>query len=124
LHSVDAPLLTLYADIIHCILQHHSNILPWVESLADVITISEDVNEGNAVVVCPSFSVTAPLTPCTRGYLASSGGPDTKELEALLLQHAARKRKIGSFSAGSNITGITIASDRMDGMLVEVIRAL
>jgi len=29
--------------------QHHSNILPWIESLVDVITISEDVNEGNDI---------------------------------------------------------------------------
>jgi len=44
-----------------------------------------------------------------------TGGPDLKELEALLVQHSSRKRKIGSFSAGSNITGITIAAERMDG---------
>ncbi len=59
--------------------EHHSNDLPWRESLADVVTIHEDLD----------------------------GGIDTADLEAQLVAHADRPLKIGSFSAASNVTGIT-----------------
>ncbi|MES2638347.1 MAG: aminotransferase class V-fold PLP-dependent enzyme [Myxococcota bacterium] len=58
--------------------EHHSNELPWRESLADVITIHEDCD----------------------------GRIDIAQLEAELLAHADRPLKIGSFSAASNVTGI------------------
>jgi selenocysteine lyase/cysteine desulfurase len=61
--------------------EHHSNELPWRESIADVITIGEDAD----------------------------GQIDLAELERALLAHADRPLKIGSFSAASNVTGI--ASD-------------
>jgi selenocysteine lyase/cysteine desulfurase len=59
--------------------EHHSNELPWRESIADVVTIHEDLH----------------------------GGIDLEELEAGLVEYADRPLKIGSFSAASNVTGIT-----------------
>jgi selenocysteine lyase/cysteine desulfurase len=61
--------------------EHHSNELPWRESIARVVTIDEDEN----------------------------GMIDVEQLRAELGRHAHRKLKIGSFSAASNVTGI--ASD-------------
>ena len=58
--------------------EHHSNELPWRESIADVITIDEDAD----------------------------GHIDLEQLEKELERHADRKLKIGSFSAASNVTGI------------------
>ncbi|MCB9668611.1 MAG: aminotransferase class V-fold PLP-dependent enzyme [Alphaproteobacteria bacterium] len=58
--------------------EHHSNELPWRESIADVVTIHEDEN----------------------------GRIDLEELEQQLVLHADRPLKIGSFSAASNVTGI------------------
>lgn len=58
--------------------EHHSNDLPWRESIADVVTITEDPD----------------------------GQIDLKHLERELGRHASRKLKIGSFSAASNVTGI------------------
>ena len=58
--------------------EHHSNELPWRESIADVVTIDEDAD----------------------------GRIDLAQLEAALLEHAGRPLKIGSFSAASNVTGI------------------
>lgn len=58
--------------------EHHSNELPWRESIADVVTIPED----------------------------QDGRIDQAALEAELKNHASRQLKIGSFSAASNVTGI------------------
>ncbi len=58
--------------------EHHSNELPWRESLADVVTIDED----------------------------SDGQIDLDHLERELERQASRRLKIGSFSAASNVTGI------------------
>lgn len=58
--------------------EHHSNELPWRESIADVLTIKEDAD----------------------------GHIDLAELERELIKHADRTLKIGSFSAASNVTGI------------------
>ena len=58
--------------------EHHSNELPWRESIADVVVIGAD---------------------CT-------GRPDLDHLEEELERHAERPLRIGSFSAGSNVTGI------------------
>ncbi len=58
--------------------EHHSNDLPWRESIADVITIGEDAD----------------------------GRIDLARLERALEEHADRSLKIGSFSAASNVTGI------------------
>ncbi len=58
--------------------EHHSNELPWRESIADVVTIPEDAD----------------------------GHIDLERLEAELRAHAHRPLKIGSFSAASNVTGI------------------
>jgi selenocysteine lyase/cysteine desulfurase len=58
--------------------EHHSNELPWRESLADVVTIREDAD----------------------------GRMDLAHLESELRRHAGRPLKIGSFSAASNVTGI------------------
>lgn len=58
--------------------EHHSNELPWRESIADVVRIGED----------------------------RDGHIDIAELERRLIEHADRPLKIGSFSAASNVTGI------------------
>lgn len=58
--------------------EHHSNELPWRESIADVVTIAEDAN----------------------------GQIDLAVLEDRLHSFADRPLKIGSFSAASNVTGI------------------
>lgn len=58
--------------------EHHSNELPWRESIADVVEIGEDAD----------------------------GAISLEELERRLLEYAARPLRIGSFSAASNVTGI------------------
>ena len=58
--------------------EHHSNELPWRESIADVVTIREDVD----------------------------GHIDQDQLASELVAYADRALKIGSFSAASNVTGI------------------
>ncbi|MEZ4439922.1 MAG: aminotransferase class V-fold PLP-dependent enzyme [Polyangiaceae bacterium] len=58
--------------------EHHSNELPWRESIADVVTIHEDAD----------------------------GRIDLEELERELSRYGNRPLKIGSFSAASNVTGI------------------
>ena len=58
--------------------EHHSNELPWRESIADVVTIDEDAD----------------------------GMIDLALLERELSAYADRPLRIGSFSAASNVTGI------------------
>ena len=58
--------------------EHHSNEIPWRESVADVVVIPQDAD----------------------------GHIDLDALRAALLEHADRPLKIGSFSAASNVTGI------------------
>lgn len=58
--------------------EHHSNDLPWRESIADVVTIHEGLD----------------------------GHVDLDHLEQELIRYADRPLKIGSFSAASNVTGI------------------
>ena len=58
--------------------EHHSNELPWRESIADVVVIHEDLH----------------------------GGIDLEHLEEELRRYQARPLRIGSFSAASNVTGI------------------
>jgi len=58
--------------------EHHSNELPWRESVADVVVIPEDAD----------------------------GHIDLHRLDAELAAHADRPLRIGSFSAASNVTGI------------------
>ena len=69
--------------------EHHSNILPWRESVADVVTIGYDVNTG----------------------------VDLADLEQQLIKHAHRVLKIGSFSAASNVTGVCTAVDEVSILL-------
>jgi selenocysteine lyase/cysteine desulfurase len=65
--------------------EHHSNELPWRESVADVVTILEDVD----------------------------GGVDLAHLEHELRRYGDRHLKIGSFSAASNVTGMVTDVDRV-----------
>ena len=58
--------------------EHHSNELPWRESIAEVVTIDEDAD----------------------------GRVDPAHLEAELERYKDRPLLIGSFSAASNVTGI------------------
>src|SRR5207302_8073480 len=58
--------------------EHHSNELPWLESVADVVEIGLD----------------------------EQGRISIEDLTQQLAAYAARPLKIGSFSAASNVTGI------------------
>ncbi len=59
--------------------EHHSNEISWRETIADVVVIAED----------------------------RDGRIDQEQLEEELAQYLERPLKIGSFSAASNVTGIT-----------------
>src|SRR5438874_3405513 len=69
--------------------EHHSNELPWRESVADVVEIPED----------------------------ASGHLDLEMLERRLLEYADRPLRIGSFSAASNVTGIVTDTTRVAQLL-------
>lgn len=69
--------------------EHHSNELPWRESIADVVTIDEDAD----------------------GHL------DLAHLERELIRHRDRPLRIGSFSAASNVTGIGTATYEVSSLL-------
>lgn len=69
--------------------EHHSNELPWRESIADVVVIPEDRD----------------------GYI------DVSRLEAELRRYAERPLKIGSFSAASNVTGIVTDTHAISDLL-------
>jgi selenocysteine lyase/cysteine desulfurase len=69
--------------------EHHSNELMWRESIADVVVIPED----------------------------SDGHVDLGALEQALATHADRPLKIGSFSAASNVTGITTDTAAVSSLL-------
>ncbi|MEN8374792.1 MAG: aminotransferase class V-fold PLP-dependent enzyme [Gemmatimonadota bacterium] len=71
--------------------EHHSNELPWRETIADVIEINE----------------------------SDDGHIDLAELEDRLVEFAGRPLKIGSFSAGSNVTGIISDTKAIAGKLHE-----
>jgi selenocysteine lyase/cysteine desulfurase len=69
--------------------EHHSNELPWRESIAEVITIFED----------------------------SDGQIDQEHLEEQLKMYQKRPLLIGSFSAASNVTGISSPTDDITALL-------
>ena len=69
--------------------EHHSNELPWRESIADVVVVRED----------------------------GEGGFDLDHLSEELERHASRPLKIGSFSAASNVTGILTDVDAVSILL-------
>lgn len=69
--------------------EHHSNELPWRESVADVVVIPQD----------------------TDGHI------DAAQLERELLRYAARPLRIGSFSAASNVTGIVSGTHEISALL-------
>lgn len=71
--------------------EHHSNELPWRESIADVVTIHED----------------------------GDGHIDVDQLVHELEAYADRPLKIGSFSAASNVTGIVTDTHRITRVLHE-----
>jgi selenocysteine lyase/cysteine desulfurase len=71
--------------------EHHSNELPWRESIADVVTIGEDFD----------------------------GHIDLDELRRELRRYADRPLRIGSFSAASNVTGLLTDTDRVAALLHE-----
>ena len=69
--------------------EHHSNELPWRESIAEVVVIGED----------------------------RSGHIDLDDLRAQLVRYAGRPLLIGSFSAASNVTGILSDTERIAALL-------
>lgn len=71
--------------------EHHSNELPWRESIADVVVIHENTD----------------------------GRVDVDDLRARLDEYADRRLKIGSFSAASNVTGIVVDSGLITQVLHE-----
>ncbi len=71
--------------------EHHSNELPWRESIADVVVIGEDAN----------------------------GHIDLDELRRQLVRYADRPLLIGSFSAASNVTGIVTDTAAISELLHE-----
>ncbi|KUF87110.1 Methionine aminopeptidase [Phytophthora nicotianae] len=69
---------------------HHSNLLPWRESLAaDIVEIPE----------------------------AKGGGLDVKELERQLKSYSSRKLKIGTFTAAANLTGMLMDVNKISRLL-------
>ncbi|HVU72375.1 MAG TPA: aminotransferase class V-fold PLP-dependent enzyme [Mycobacteriales bacterium] len=71
--------------------EHHSNDLPWRESIADVVVIPED----------------------------QDGHIDQATLRAQLEAHADRPLLVGSFSAASNVTGIRTDTAAIAALLHE-----
>jgi selenocysteine lyase/cysteine desulfurase len=71
--------------------EHHSNELPWRESIADVVTIHEDAD----------------------------GHIDINHLKEELALYADRPLRIASFSAASNVTGIVTDTDLVSQILHE-----
>ncbi len=71
--------------------EHHSNEIPWRETIADVVTIHEDVN----------------------GHIS------LEHLAEELARYADRPLKIGSFSAASNVTGIVTDTGGVADLLHE-----
>ena len=69
--------------------EHHSNELPWRESIADVVMIPQD-GDGHIDAAC---------------------------LERELLKYADRPLRIGSFSAASNVTGILSDTHAISALL-------
>ena len=69
--------------------EHHSNELPWRESIADVVVIGEDAD----------------------------GHVDLVQLERELERYCERPLRIGSFSAASNVTGIVSDTDAVAALL-------
>lgn len=69
--------------------EHHSNILPWRESGAEVIEIPED----------------------------PAGGPDLGALSEELARNGDAALLVGSFSAASNVTGIVTDTDAVTRIL-------
>ncbi len=69
--------------------EHHSNELPWRETIADVVVIGAD----------------------TDGHI------DMADLSAQLARYAGRPVRIGAFSAASNVTGILSDTDAIAELL-------
>ncbi|HET9170447.1 MAG TPA: aminotransferase class V-fold PLP-dependent enzyme [Actinospica sp.] len=69
--------------------EHHSNELPWRESIAEVVVIPED----------------------------RDGHIDQDFLAGQLARHADRPLRIGSFSAASNVTGVLSDADAIAALL-------
>lgn len=69
--------------------EHHSNELPWRESIADVVVIHQDAD----------------------------GHIDASQLELELQRYADRPLRIGSFSAASNVTGIVSDAHGISALL-------
>ncbi|TDH72116.1 hypothetical protein CCR75_003669 [Bremia lactucae] len=69
--------------------EHHSNLLPWRESAAEIVTISE--NEHGQI--------------------------DLEALKEQLLLYADRPLKVGAFSAASNLTGLIADVNAVSALL-------
>ncbi len=71
--------------------EHHSNEIPWRETIADVVVIHQDAD----------------------------GGVDCQDLRDQLEKYADRAVKIGTFSAASNVTGIVSDTAAISTLLHE-----
>ena len=71
--------------------EHHSNVLPWRESIADVVEIGDD----------------------GRGHV------DLEDLRRALVAYADRPLRVGSFSVASNVTGLLTDAASISALLRE-----
>ena len=79
--------------------EHHSNELPWRESIADVVVISED-HDGHVDLE----RLEAELA--RHAGRDTAGGRRAERIGARRVEHESARLLIGSFSAASNVTGI------------------
>ncbi|KAG5192248.1 pyridoxal phosphate-dependent transferase, partial [Tribonema minus] len=77
--------------------EHHSNLLPWRESCAEVVMLRDTAWSR-------------------RGEGEGEGaGVDMEHLERVLVEYAGRPLAVGAFSAASNVTGVTCDTDAISG---------
>jgi hypothetical protein len=69
---------------------HHSNLLPWIESIADITFVPE---------------------------AAGAGGVDMAVLETVLTANTHRTAMVGAFTAASNVTGATVDVDAVTRLI-------
>ncbi|HEX3213435.1 MAG TPA: aminotransferase class V-fold PLP-dependent enzyme, partial [Actinomycetota bacterium] len=83
--------------------EHHSNLLPWRESAAEVVEVGDDAN--GQLDLAELEARLAHLAPIDRG--TTPADPRTPP----------RPLVVGSFSAASNVTGILSDTDRIAALL-------
>lgn len=92
--------------------EHHSNMLLWRESGAHVVTVPE--GPDGQCLMCPTSQVHRPDPS-----VLCAGGLDVGALRKWMvaLRQQNRPLVIASFSAASNVTGVTYTAQRIAGTL-------